>query len=64
MRSLYTFALIMIEPDLTRAAADEVVVLPFGYIATVGLRNVWSQKTTEEILPLGKTSLPHNMNLT
>ena len=34
--SLYTFALIMIDPDLTRAAADEVAVLPFGYIATVG----------------------------
>ena len=26
----------MIEPDLTRAAADEAVALPFGYIATVG----------------------------
>ena len=26
----------MIEPELTRAAADEVVILPFGYIATVG----------------------------
>ena len=35
--SLYTFALIVIDPDLTRAAADELVVLPFGYIATVGM---------------------------
>ena len=34
--SLYTFALIVIDPEFTRAAADEMVVLPFGYIATVG----------------------------
>ena len=34
--SLYTFALIVIDPELTRVAADEVVVMPFGYIATVG----------------------------
>ena len=33
---LYTFALIVIDPEFTRAAADEMVVLPFGYIATVG----------------------------
>ena len=36
--SLYTFALIVIDPEFTRAVADEMVVLPFGYIATVGTR--------------------------
>ena len=34
--SLYTFALIVIDPEFTRVVADEMVVLPLGYIATVG----------------------------
>lgn len=26
----------MIDPEFTRVAADDLVVMPFGYIATVG----------------------------
>ena len=37
--SLYTLALSLMDPDWTTTAADDLVVSPFGYIATVG---TWS----------------------
>lgn len=58
--SLYTFALIMIEPDLTRAAADEVVVLPFGYIATVGTGLIYRALTGTDFSGMDVSSAPQS----